>query len=186
MSIKNILFTFLYLLLVAVFNSCIYPKIHDSKLLNRDDVILNSIQHFPLKNKEFKNFNVFDVSEGELDENVLVVRIGVHLSENPLYYNGDVTKLPSDMFPSKAVEINENLFIWHDENYPMNNKTASLLIKYKVIEVAKKGLPLNNDFFSNDSQKAMHYYYCNNDINSCRKFLTTKAIGTYNPNIKCK
>ncbi|RSK47174.1 hypothetical protein [Hymenobacter rigui] len=175
-----------YVIIVNILIVCSSFVICENDLDDRTKFIKKSIEIFYKKDiKKFKNYNVFSVSEGIFKESISVVRIGRHNTENPLLYKGSFSDMPANIYPTRVVVLNNNLFFWYDEHEPMNASTMEILKKYGVIKYKNIHYEINK-LSIDDSQKAAHYYYCRTNMKNKKKFITNKGIGTYDPNIKCE
>lgn len=97
------------------------------------------------------------------------------------YDSLDIGKV-SKSVPSVVIKKNDKLFYWWDDNVTLTKKTVEILSEFGLIDDSKENLNYSND----DSQKAMHYYFCKDDLSRYRRVNSNKALGYYAPpNLNC-
>lgn len=97
------------------------------------------------------------------------------------YDPSDIGKV-SKTVPSVVTKKNDKLFYWWDDGTTLTKKTVDTLSEFGLIDDSNETLNYSND----DSQKAMHYYFCKNDLSRHRRVYSDKALGYYAPpNLNC-
>jgi hypothetical protein len=149
----------------------------------RNEVIQNAILDFS-KTRLYKKDTIFSVKTGDMDKNVLTVRIGKNSTKLLLTAN---TKVGShSKLPSRFIEKEGKLFFWWDDDYPLTEEALAIYKKYHLLQDDEGGIITVPDFIINDAQKAAHYYFCWDDLSIYKKVITNKGIGYYKPpKLKC-
>jgi hypothetical protein len=81
-----------------------------------------------------------------------------------------------------VVKKDGKIFYWHDDNVTLTKKTVDILSEFGLIDYSIENLNYSND----DSQKAMHYYFCKDDLSRYKRVIANKALGYYAPpNLNC-
>lgn len=154
----------------------------------RDEAIYNAIIDFTnTSSKLYKYNSIFTIKTVEINEEIMVVRIGKN-SMQLLLTDSTITG-SIGFFPSKYFEKDDKLFFWWDDEYPLTDTALNVFKKYNLLQVTENTPIRFPDFVIDDSQKAAHYYFCKNDLTKYRVVMNNKAIGLYKPpklNCKCE
>jgi hypothetical protein len=169
----------------------------------KDQAVVNAIIDFSNTSRLYKTDSVFLVSfydtlfqkvllkvdernykwtNGNPFENLSAVSISGINGQN-IYYRTDSTGIgSSENGLSRYIEIDNNLFVWHDDKTPINKETLAIFKKYGI-----GGYDPFRDVSRDDSKKGVHYFFCRNDLTKYKKVSTNIAIGYYDaPTIKCR
>jgi hypothetical protein len=169
---------------------------------DQNQAILNAIIDFSNTNVSYKKYSVFHVTfydtlyrkilEKESERNFSwvngkpyknIIAITISGSDNKHIYqltekNGIGTK---GFLPPKYTEKDGKLFIWYDDNIPMDEKTLSVLKKYELVSTDEPGM-----IRTDERKKGAHYYFCRKNLKKYKKKVTNIAIGYYDaPKIDC-
>jgi hypothetical protein len=153
----------------------------------RNEYIENAILDFSNTSRLYRMDTVFSVKTGDVNKEILVVRIGKNNMKLLITKN---TKIGTKgELPSIYIEKNGKLFFWWDDDYPLTEKTLEIFHKYNLLQDDEGGIIKIPDFVNDDGKKAAHYYFCKNDLTKYKKIITNKGIGYYKPpklNCDCK
>ncbi len=166
--------------------SCSTPKRALTQSSSENDPIKNAIIDFSNTGKLYKKDSVFSVEMLGLsnDKNVIAVRIGKN--NRKLLLTKDAKVGSKGKLPSRYIEKDGKLFFWWDDDYILTAKALSIFNKYDLLQDDKDGAIKIPDSFVDDSQKAVHYYFCKEDLSTYKKIITNKGIGYYDaPHLNC-
>jgi hypothetical protein len=176
-------FILLYLILLAI-GGCATFRDELFQTGDRNEVILNAILDYSKTTSLYKRDSVFSVKTGEIDNDILIVRIGKNNMK--LLLTDSIVVGAKGKFPSRYIEKDGKLFFWWDDNVPLTEDMLAVLYRYSQIQDDDDGLIQFPDFVINESLKAAHYYFCKNDLTVYKKVITNKGVGYYSPpNLKC-
>jgi hypothetical protein len=169
----------LFLLAVIVALGCTPFKHIVAQSEDRNEIIQNVILDFS-STKLYRNNTVFSVKTGDMDENILIVRIGKNNTKLLITSNAVVGSFSSSL-PSRFIEKQGKLFFWWDDYYPLTEEALSIYKKYNLLQDDEGSVITVPDFIIDDAQKAAHYYFCRDDLSKYKKIITNKGIGYYDP-----
>lgn len=93
-------------------------------------------------------------------------------------------------FPTKYVEYNNKLFLWHDSLIPLSREVIDVIYSYGILDSIsiKRNLGLLPEDFedtrmvrTDHSLKGVDYYICKGNISKYKKVKTNIGIGYYTP-----
>lgn len=177
----------IFIIIPVIFLSC--SSLKKGLELNNDEnePIEVAIQDFTKSSKLFKKDSVFSVELLGLINNkeVIVVRIGRNVTK--LLLTKDATVGSLGKLPSRFIEKDGKLFFWWDDEYALTENTLTVLKKYHLLQDDQNGsIKVPDNIIFNDSQKAVHYYFCKGDYTNFKKVTTNKGIGYYEiPLLNC-
>lgn len=152
-----------------------------------DDAIQNAILDFSNTANLYKKDSVFSVSVLEIvNQDPLVVRIGK--STTKLLFTKE-TKIGciDCKIPTRFIEKNDKIFFWWDKDYPLTKEALDAYAKYNLLQDDEGGIITVPDFVVDESQKAVHYYFCKTNLSKYKKVITSKGVGYYEPpKLKCE
>ena len=123
---------------------------------------------------------------GEPYRGIVAVSIGADYSKMLLT---DSTKVGNKgvKIPTRYIEKDGKLFYWWDDDYALTQETLDVLDKYDLLlKDDMDGVVEFYDFATDDAQKGVHYYFCENNLTKYKKETTNKAIGYYDaPDMDC-
>lgn len=179
-----------FLILIGIllfFGNCNSFKRGLTRIGDEENAIQNAILDFINTSRLYKKNSVFSIGVYELinNEELLVVRIGVNNTKMLLTAN---TKVGSKgKIPSRFIEQGGKLFFWRDDDYPLTEKTLAVFRKYNLLQDSENERIIFPDSKIDDVQKAVHYYFCKNDLSRYKKVVTNKGVGYYlPPNLNCR
>ncbi|MFC4818031.1 hypothetical protein [Flavobacterium sp. GCM10023249] len=175
------------MLLLVLLNSCISFKTDLLQNGGKNEAIANAILDFSNREILFKKHNVFSISITELENNkdFLIVRIG--RNNKRILVTSETIVGSKGKMPSRYVEKNNKLFYWWDDDYPLTKDVIETYRKYNLLQSDEGGWIKMPDYKIDDSQKAVHYYFCKKNLNKYRKVITNIGIGYYAlPELKCE
>lgn len=152
---------------------------------NQNDAIKNAVIDFLYSPKFFKGDSVFIISIKNINEDILAVSIfGARnkiavITENEIDYS-------YRGFPTKYFEQDGKLFYWQDSTEKVPIELIDKLSKMNRIDtsIIAKFIPLRT---TDDSQKAVDYYFCKYNLKKYKRIYTKIGIGWYDPpKINCK
>lgn len=142
--------------------------------------------------KDFAKGKRFDDKVYSVDvylEDSEVIGISIFGQENK-YYASPVNKVGSlpGSFPTGYMEIDNKLFCWQVPDKPITSEIIAILSKYDHIDstYADSFNGIIPEYIVDDKKKAMHYYFCKNNIRKFKKVKTSIGIGYYKrPKLEC-
>lgn len=132
------------------------------------------------------NENLDSWVKGEIQEGILSVSIIPRPKENKLLLTAETIVGSKGKLPSRFIEINEKLFFWWDDDFPLSQAALDVYSKYDLLQDDEGGIIQLPDFIIDDSQKAVDYYFCKNNLLKYKKVTTKIAMGYYDiPKLEC-
>jgi len=164
-----------------------------------DAAIQNAILDFSGGNSIYKNDSVFSINyldtlyrmvlnkskgdytweKGEPYERI--VAVAIRSNSNRFLLTTNTTIGSKGKLPSRFIEKDRKLFFWWDNEYALTEEALSIYKKYGLLQDDQGGIITVPDFINDDSKKAVHYYFCRNNLTKYKKISTAKGIGYYDP-----
>ena len=145
--------------------------------VNFEDSVFSESTLIQVDKEKYKDGRTHQWKRGDLLDGIVSVEIG---SSYYQYYYSEETK---DKLPTKYLIIDDKLFYWKDDNYPVTEEIIAVLWRYNILQ-RDCIIP---DFSSNDSQKGADYYFCKNDLSKYKRIITKVGLGYYQPpKLKCE
>lgn len=151
----------------------------------KNEAIKNAIIDFLHKGKFDKKDTVFSIYLKDIKDNIW----GISISEEPNKI-AVITENKIDYsykaFPTNYMEQGGKLFYWKDSTQVISTELIDKLYKMSRVDTAIIG-----QFFPrrerDDSKKAMHYYFCKNNLLIYKRVYTQIGMGWYEvPELNCK
>lgn len=192
---EKIKYLVVWVSLILTSLSCVTQRnsLHETGGIN--EALRNSISNFS-KTKFFKNNDVFVVSYSKdfIQYSLIKQADGTYswlpdksypdlyaisiLDDNSKFlYDTSELGQKNTSLPTSIMIKDGKLFYWWDDKVPLSKETVNILFDYKLLEQGDKYL----DFSSDDSKKAVHFYFCKDDLANYKKVVNSKAIGYYEP-----
>lgn len=168
-------------LLVLFIPSCKSFKANLLEKGNKEDLIKNAILDFSETEKMYRKYQVFRI-ETQLDDDKFSA-ISINRNNIKILMTSEVKIGVKGKVPSKFFELGDKLFIWYDDEYPLSKDALEVFKKYDLLQSDEDGTIQFPDFVIDDSQKAVHYYFCPDDFTNYVKKITSIGLGYYNPPI---
>lgn len=127
----------------------------------------------------FKKHDAFLVLLEDVKGGMTAVSIGP--SQSKILINDQIVSGENNFVPTMTEQVGDKLFYWRDTLHSFNQATLDVFYKYDLVEFDSTGLQVMPSHRIDESQKAIHYYFCQNDHSYYRKVKTNTAIGWYNP-----
>jgi len=202
---KIILVPIFYLCLSSLYN---INSLNEEKVktISRDKVIQTAIKDFS-KTKLFRKDTIFYVTFFDTVHRIGNHRIGrrnayivekdftelvvVDIRASQFRYLLDTTATIDNQnkgIPSRVIEKDGKLFLWRDKHYPVTDSTLKVLDKFHLlVRGTSSDIEKFLTFDSDDSQLSAAYYFCRNNLSICKKVISSKAVGFYDPpKLRCK
>jgi hypothetical protein len=129
----------LCLITVMLVLGCASLKRELIKSGNRNEVIQNAILDFSKTTRLYKKDTVFSVTTGDVNEEILVVRVGKNTTK--LLLTADTRGgVKNKLFPSRFIEKDGKLFFWWDDDYPITEEALAVFKKYNLLQDDEGGL----------------------------------------------
>ena len=194
-----------FLIIGTLFITCGSYKNAFHKSGGSIQAINNAILDFSHKGKLNKKGNVFSVSIIDTFKRMILIKsdrsnykwtfgkaynliIGVSIIQTSGFYftTNNIKMGKNSNLPTRYVEIDEKLFFWWDSDYSLTEQTLRIFKKYHLLQEVEGGKIHFPEIWTDDSQKAAHYYFCRNDLTKYKRIDTNKGMGYYDsPNLKC-
>lgn len=170
----------LFLLLFAILVSCTHNLKVESKELDIDNLLMNSINDFSNINRLVKFDSVFIVSvEKDESNNLLVISIS---SPGSKLLHGDEPLVGTfGKLPSGFIILNSKLFYWRNERDPLSKEALDAYKSYDILQYDEGGRITLGDVDLDGSKKGAHYYYCDANRRVSKRVITNIAAGYYVP-----
>lgn len=152
---------------------------------NQNDAIKNAVIDFLHSKRFMKGDSVFSIRTQNITDDIFGVSIfGVTnnisvITENEINYSYKA-------FPTKYLEQNGKLFYWIDSTEIVPIELINKLSNMNRIDTAiiRKFLPVR---VTDDSKKALDYYFCKSNLKNYKRIYTKIAMGWYDfPKLNCK
>ncbi|MEM6894221.1 MAG: hypothetical protein AAF554_11060 [Bacteroidota bacterium] len=195
-GIRNILFIFTLFLLIG---SCGVNKRKLTGKGGEHEAIMNAILDFSKTSRLYLKYDVFSVTSYYPFHRIILDSTleGEYHWRDGKAYEGIIAV---SIFPTKTVAIvldsvkmekgekdfnyyikNKKLFYWEDSTRVLRPETISTFRKYDlVVENDYDGIMTFFDR-SLSTRKALHYFFCEDDLTSYKKVKKDIAIGYYDP-----
>jgi hypothetical protein len=148
-------------------------------------MIQDAILDFSKTSKIYKKNSIFSIKNGELEKEIIVLRIGVNNMN--ILFNKDSIGKTSNTIPSKFVEKNGKLFFWWDSECKIQDNTISTYRKYNILQDNENGLITIPEFSINDNQKSVYYFFCRTNLTQYKRITTNKGLpNDVKVNLKCR
>ncbi len=153
-----------------------------------NEAIENAIADFTNLQKVNNGRNrIYNVSVKNLSNGLIGVSI-LDYSEGKVYLTeSDSIGSNRPFFPTKYKEVNKRLFYWYDSKSFVSKDILEKLTQLHHVDSSYYHNPNNLSLSFNDSQKAMHYYFCPNDLTRYSRVESNIALGYGKiPKLNCK
>lgn len=150
----------------------------------KDEAIKNAIFDFLHKGEFDKSDTVFFIYTKDIKDDILGISISAEsnkiavITENKIDYSYKA-------FPTSYIEQSGKLFYWKDSTQTESKELINKLFKMNRVDTVIIG-----QFFPrrerDDSKKAMHYYFCKNNLLIYKRVHTSIGLGWYEvPKLHC-
>ncbi|WP_191858393.1 hypothetical protein [Hanstruepera ponticola] len=157
------------LILVLILVSCQSSYLESIKKTGtKDDARINAIKYFSNTNKLVSNKFYIVYSCDEAEE---LYCFKFYKNEKSLLKLTDsIGGYPTGYFPNKYIEIDNNLFLWHEPEAKITKEIIDFMNKYNAIDSSHYKIP---DYLpiinTGDFKKEMHYFICKDNISIYEK-----------------
>lgn len=173
-------YSFFILLFYMVFSGCVTFRDKLVATGSTNEMIANSIVDFTHCSSIIKHDSVFSVSVYQSSaKHGRVVRVGRH--NFPLLWTDEnIIGQKGGSLPTRFIVRNGLLFYWKDEDFPLTTEAIEQYKKYNILRIFRPDDVLP-DFETDDAAKAVHYYFCKNDLRKYKRIISNIGVGYYDP-----
>jgi hypothetical protein len=172
-SLISLIFT------IVLIESCSAQNIKIINPVSYNDAIITAIDNFLQAKKYTKSDTVFIVSIRNVDDNLLGIGISAQRNRIAVFTENEIDYSYRN-FPTNYLERDKKLFYWKDSTRSMSTELINKLRSMNLVDTA-----IANKYFPerivDESQKAMHFYFCKSNLKKFKKVYTRTAMGWYEP-----
>lgn len=193
----------IYIIIILIRSFVFIQNLNESP--QKNEIIQYAINDFSKTSKLYKKNKSFSVTFHDTITSLSQIQKedGIFYPQtDKVYYNiSGVSITPIDYIfflppepiigdkrlPNNFFEIEGKLFYWHNKEDSLSQESLDLIKKYNLIQFNENGLVIYPDLSTDDSQKAVDYYFCKNNFKIFKKVISKIGIGYYTPpKLNCK
>ncbi|PSL25866.1 hypothetical protein [Chitinophaga ginsengisoli] len=149
------------------------------------DAIQIAIEDFAEKCKLYQEDSIFRIKVWNYNQHKDFLIVSILGLRRKIILEPEDTIGSMGKSENRFYERDGKLFLWRDNNYPINREALGAFQRYNLIEMDSLKMKYP-EYSRDDSQKAAVYFFCKNNLAIYKRVITNRGVGYFNPPIlKC-